>query len=139
MLSRDCSTQRIRGPVKAAECKKTSFCSCILKALLLSLSCLGNINKCRMDYYFFLLGGIQAVTCILFMFISIRYERQQQPTSWENNWSHFSGLQEGTHAFHQEVQCYGCCRKLTDSNVLKAVLMKIVMNEINESNPDYQQ
>ncbi|XP_070592033.1 solute carrier family 15 member 3 [Erythrolamprus reginae] len=41
----------------------------------------GNINKCRMDYYFFLLSGIQAVTCILFMFISIRYERQQRPTS----------------------------------------------------------
>ncbi|KAK9410228.1 solute carrier family 15 member 3 [Crotalus adamanteus] len=41
----------------------------------------GNINKCQMDYYFFLLGGIQAVTCILFMFISICYERQQRPTS----------------------------------------------------------
>ncbi|XP_013907988.1 PREDICTED: solute carrier family 15 member 3 [Thamnophis sirtalis] len=41
----------------------------------------GNINKCRMDYYFFLLGGIQAITCILFMFISVRYERQQRPTS----------------------------------------------------------
>ncbi|XP_070813413.1 solute carrier family 15 member 3 [Pituophis catenifer annectens] len=41
----------------------------------------GNINKCRMDYYFFLLGGIQAVTCILFMFISAHYESQKRPTS----------------------------------------------------------
>ncbi|XP_063148948.1 solute carrier family 15 member 3 [Candoia aspera] len=41
----------------------------------------GNINKCRMDYYFFLLGGIQAVTCILFIWISIHYERQQRSPS----------------------------------------------------------
>ncbi|KAH0621077.1 hypothetical protein JD844_022101 [Phrynosoma platyrhinos] len=39
----------------------------------------GNINKCRMDYYFFLLAGIQTVTCILFIWISFRYERQQRP------------------------------------------------------------
>ncbi|XP_062974796.1 solute carrier family 15 member 3 [Elgaria multicarinata webbii] len=38
----------------------------------------GNINKCQMDYYFFLLAGIQTVTCVLFIWISIRYERQQQ-------------------------------------------------------------
>nr|XP_034958731.1 solute carrier family 15 member 3-like [Zootoca vivipara] len=38
----------------------------------------GNINKCRMDYYFFLLAGIQTVTCVLFVWISIRYEHQQQ-------------------------------------------------------------
>nr|XP_060627098.1 solute carrier family 15 member 3 [Anolis sagrei ordinatus] len=39
----------------------------------------GDINKCRMDYYFFLLAGIQMVTCILFIWISFRYERQQRP------------------------------------------------------------
>uniref|UniRef100_A0A8D0HVR7 Solute carrier family 15 member 3 n=1 Tax=Sphenodon punctatus TaxID=8508 RepID=A0A8D0HVR7_SPHPU len=38
----------------------------------------GNINNCRMDNYFFLLAGIQTVTCFLFIWISIRYERQQQ-------------------------------------------------------------
>ncbi|KAJ7344229.1 hypothetical protein JRQ81_000179 [Phrynocephalus forsythii] len=38
----------------------------------------GNINKCRMDYYFFLLAGIQTVTCVLFVWISIRYECLRQ-------------------------------------------------------------
>ncbi|XP_039389424.1 solute carrier family 15 member 3 isoform X2 [Mauremys reevesii] len=38
----------------------------------------GNINNCHMDYYFFLLAGIQTVTCVLFFWISGLYERQQQ-------------------------------------------------------------
>ncbi|XP_060117876.1 solute carrier family 15 member 3 [Heteronotia binoei] len=41
----------------------------------------GNINKCQMDNYFFLLAAIQAVTCVLFVWISIRYEHQQRPNS----------------------------------------------------------
>ncbi|KAM6460059.1 LOW QUALITY PROTEIN: solute carrier family 15 member 3 [Liasis olivaceus] len=45
----------------------------------------GNINKCWMDYYFFLLGGIQAATCVLFIWVSICYERQQQSSSRGNN------------------------------------------------------
>ncbi|KAK1205739.1 S15A3 protein, partial [Pygoscelis papua] len=33
----------------------------------------GSINSCRMDNYFFLLAGIQSVTCLLFAWISRRY------------------------------------------------------------------
>uniref|UniRef100_A0A8C6E998 Solute carrier family 15 member 3 n=1 Tax=Moschus moschiferus TaxID=68415 RepID=A0A8C6E998_MOSMO len=35
----------------------------------------GNINKCRMDLYFFLLAGIQAAAALLFIMITARYER----------------------------------------------------------------
>uniref|UniRef100_A0A8C3YWS0 Solute carrier family 15 member 3 n=1 Tax=Catagonus wagneri TaxID=51154 RepID=A0A8C3YWS0_9CETA len=38
----------------------------------------GNINKCRMDLYFFLLAGIQAAAAILFIGIAGRYERAAQ-------------------------------------------------------------
>ncbi|XP_055210210.1 solute carrier family 15 member 3 isoform X2 [Gorilla gorilla gorilla] len=38
----------------------------------------GNINNCRMDLYFFLLAGIQAVTALLFVGIAGRYERASQ-------------------------------------------------------------
>ncbi|KGL86322.1 Solute carrier family 15 member 3, partial [Charadrius vociferus] len=34
----------------------------------------GSINGCRMDNYFFLLAGIQLVTCLLFTWISRRYQ-----------------------------------------------------------------
>ncbi|NWH53916.1 S15A3 protein, partial [Fregata magnificens] len=36
----------------------------------------GSINSCRMDNYFFLLAGIQSVTCLLFAWISRRYQNR---------------------------------------------------------------
>lgn len=38
----------------------------------------GNINKCRLDLYFFLLAGIQAAAAILFISIAGRYEKVTQ-------------------------------------------------------------
>lgn len=38
----------------------------------------GNINKCRLDLYFFLLAGIQAAAAILFIGIAGRYEKVTQ-------------------------------------------------------------
>ncbi|KAJ1168589.1 hypothetical protein NDU88_000509 [Pleurodeles waltl] len=38
----------------------------------------GNINKCHMDFYFFLLGGIQAIALVVFVLISVRYERKER-------------------------------------------------------------
>ncbi|CAM9505228.1 unnamed protein product [Bubo scandiacus] len=36
----------------------------------------GSINSCRVDNYFFLLAGIQSITCLIFTWISRRYRHQ---------------------------------------------------------------
>ncbi|XP_055469898.1 solute carrier family 15 member 3 [Psammomys obesus] len=51
----------------------------------------GNINNCRMDLYFFLLAGIQAVTAILFLWIAGRYERTRHDPASQSSSSRVRG------------------------------------------------
>ncbi|KAM9266934.1 LOW QUALITY PROTEIN: solute carrier family 15 member 3 [Cariama cristata] len=39
----------------------------------------GSIDRCRLDNYFFLLAGIQSITCLLFAWISGRYQSWPPP------------------------------------------------------------
>lgn len=51
----------------------------------------GNINNCQMDFYFFLLAGIQAVTAVLFLWIAGHYERTRQNPDSQNVSSRIRG------------------------------------------------
>uniref|UniRef100_A0A663EY35 Solute carrier family 15 member 3 n=1 Tax=Aquila chrysaetos chrysaetos TaxID=223781 RepID=A0A663EY35_AQUCH len=45
----------------------------------------GDIDSCRMDNYIFLLAGIQAVACLLFTWISRRYQSPKGLEGWKSS------------------------------------------------------